>query len=39
MEPDTARRFVIERLASEIEIDMTRRQFAGTCEATGLTPR
>ena len=28
MEPDTSRRFVIERLAGEIEIDMTRRQFA-----------
>ena len=28
MEPDAAQRFVIERLAGEIEIDMTRRQFA-----------
>ena len=28
MEPDASRRFVIERLAGEIEIDMTRRQFA-----------
>ena len=28
MQPDTSRRFVIERLAGEIEIDMTRRQFA-----------
>ena len=28
MEPGTSRRFVIERLAGEIEIDMTRRQFA-----------
>ena len=27
MEPDTSRRFVIERLAGEIEIDLTRRQF------------
>ena len=28
MEPAAARRFVIERLAGDIEIDMTRRQFA-----------
>ena len=27
--PDTSRGFVIERLAGEIEIDLTRRQFAG----------
>jgi len=28
MEPGASRRFVIERLAAEIDIDMTRRQFA-----------